>query len=249
MFFVPAGPFPMGVDLEDDPAAFPHEDPRHDVVLASFWIDETEVTNRQYERCVKADECLPPQNTTAYDDRSRADHPVVHVDWSQADAYCRWLADKTGLDVRLPTEAQWEKAASWDPATQSKRRYPWGDEEPDPALFNYVASGLGHPVAVGSYPAASGPYGTLDTAGNVWEWIADWYDQNAYDASDGAVDPTGPDEGTRRVIRGGSFSFSEHEARTTHRDAMEPTVTRADIGFRCVVAGEWLPPGWQEKGE
>ncbi len=238
MRFVPQGPFPMGTD--DDPDAFPHERPQHTVILSAYWIDETEVTNAQYRLCVEAEGCAPPSILTAYDDPARANHPVVYVTWEKADAYCTWLADETGWDVYLPTEAQWEKAASWDPVAEVKYRYPWGDEDAEPTLLNYQGTGLGRTTPVGSYPLGASPYGALDMAGNVWEWVADWYDQDYYDVTDGATDPTGPASGTHHVMRGGSYGYSEHKARTTHRDAGTPRASGAGLGFRCVVGGESL---------
>jgi len=238
MHFVPGGPFLMGTD--DDPLAYPHEKPQHQVTLGPFWIDETEVTNDQYRLCVEAGACEPPIKRTAYDDPDQADHPVVYVTWEQADAYCRWLAEETGWDVHLPTEAQWEKAASWDPATGTKRRYPWGDEDPDPARLNYNGSGLGRTAPVGSYPAGASPYGALDMAGNVWEWVADWYGQDYYSTPDLPPDPPGPLQGTQRVIRGGSYGFGARQARTTHRDAASPQASGGGLGFRCAVSASDL---------
>ena len=238
LHFVPEGPFLMGTD--DDPEAFPHERPQHTVILSAYWVDETEVTNAQYRLCVEAEACDPPSILTAYDDSARANHPVVYVNWDKASAYCAWLADETGWDVRLPSEAQWEKAASWDPITEVKYRYPWGDDDPTPTLLNYQGTGLGRTTPVGSYPLGASPYGALDMAGNVWEWVADWYDQDYYDDTDGAIDPTGPATGTHRVMRGGSYGYSAHKARTTHRDAGTVKASGAGLGFRCIVVGEDL---------
>jgi serine/threonine-protein kinase len=238
MHFVPEGPFLMGTD--DDPEAFPHERPQHTVILSAYWVDETEVTNAQYRLCVEAEACDPPSILTAYDDPARANHPVVYVTWGKVYSYCTWLADETGWDVRLPSEAQWEKAASWDPVAEVKYRYPWGDDDPTPTLLNYQPTGLGRTTPVGSYPLGASPYGTLDMAGNVWEWVADWYDQDYYDVTDGATDPTGPATGTHHVMRGGSYGYSAHKARTTHRDAGTTRASGAGLGFRCIVVGEEL---------
>jgi formylglycine-generating enzyme required for sulfatase activity len=238
MHFIPGSPFLMGTD--DDPDASPHEGPQHEVFLSPFWMDETEVTNAQYRRCVEAGACDPPKVLTEYDDPERADHPVVYITWERANAYCRWLADVTSLDVHLPTEAEWEKAASWDPVSGTKRRYPWGDEDPDPTLLNYLGSGLGRTAPASSYPQGASPYGVLNMAGNVWEWVADWYGAKTYDASAGATDPTGPPQGTQRMMRGGSYGFGSRQARITHRDAGEPTASGSGLGFRCAVGGERL---------
>jgi serine/threonine protein kinase/formylglycine-generating enzyme required for sulfatase activity len=238
MYFVPAGPFLMGTD--DDPEAFPHERPQHTVILSAYWVDETEVTNAQYRLCVEAGACDPPSIRTFYDDPAWVNDPVVYVTWAKADAYCNWLAVETGWDVHMPTEAQWEKAASWDPIAGVKYRYPWGDDDPTPALLNYQDSGLGRTTPVGSYPLGASPYGALDMAGNVWEWVADWYGQDYYAVTDGAIDPTGPASGTQHVMRGGSYGYSAHKARTTHRDAGTLRASGAGLGFRCVVGGEIL---------
>ncbi|HHN93338.1 MAG TPA: hypothetical protein ENK17_01085, partial [Anaerolineae bacterium] len=171
------------------------------------------------------------------------DHPVVYVTWEQADAYCRWLASATGWDVRLPTEAQWEKAASWDPAAGVKRRYPWGDEEPDDSRLNYLGSRLGRTTPVGSYPAGASPYGLMDMAGNVWEWVADWYSRDYYSRADRPPDPAGPDQGTQKVMRGGSYGYGSAYARVTNREVGDPAKAKgAGLGFRCAVVGERLPP-------
>ncbi len=240
MRFVPAGPFLMGTT--DDPDAAAHEKPQHTVRLSAFWIDQTEVTNAQYRRCVEAGGCTPPTVRKFYDAPAYADHPVVYVKWVQANSYCQWLAQQTNWDVHLPSEAQWEKAASWDPLTEVKRRYPWGDQDPTSALLNYEGSWLNRTVAVGSYPQGASAYGALDMAGNVWEWVADWYDKDYYKTPNLPDDPSGPDKGKQRVMRGGSFEFGAREARTTHRDVGDPEKANGPgLGFRCAVSGEQLP--------
>jgi serine/threonine-protein kinase len=239
MRFVPGGPFLMGA--EDDPDARPHEMPQHEVTLSPFWIDETEVTNRQYALCVEEGACTQPASPRTYDDPQRTDHPVVFITWEQAHDYCQWVASETGWDAHLPTEAQWEKAAAWDPATDTHRRYPWGDEEPDDDLLNYLDSGLNRTTPVGSYPEGASAYGVLDMAGNVWEWMADWYDADYYEIPDLPPDPPGPADGRQRVMRGGSYGFGSFQARTTHRDAANPEGAKgAGLGFRCAATGERL---------
>ena len=238
--FVPGGPFLMGTD--DDPDAKKDEKPQHTVILSPFWMDETEVTNDQYRLCVEAGACTPPAKTDAYDDPDLGNYPVVYVKWEQADAYCQWLASETGWDVRLPTEAQWEKAASWDPVAGRKYRYPWGDEDPDGERLNYLGSNVGQAMPVGSYPQGASPYDLLDMAGNVWEWVADWYDGKYYDKTDNSTDPTGPDHGRHKVMRGGSYGYGSLYVRVTRREAGDPNKAKgAGLGFRCVVVGERLP--------
>ncbi len=246
MRFVPGGPFLMGAS--DDPDALLREQPQHQVSLSPFWMDETEVSNDQYRLCVEAGVCTEPANyatddVTAYDDLAKGGHPVVFVTWTQAGAYCEWLAAETGWDVRLPSEAQWEKAASWEPDDGPKRRYPWGDEDPDETYLNYLGSGLARTAVVGSYPEGASPYGVLDVAGNVWEWVGDWYDADYYDVPDLPSDPSGPAEGTNKIMRGGSYGYGAQQARTTHREvAGDFERAKSDaLGFRCAVNAERLP--------
>ncbi len=243
MRFVPAGAFPMGADV-DDPDASDDEQPQHSVWLGDYWMDETEVTVAQYKQCVAAEGCEAPYTRTYYDNPTYADHPMTFISWEQSAAYCRWVATETGWDVQLPTEAQWEKAASWDPLQETKSRYPWGDE----LETDYVQLGR-TTTAVGAYPRGASPYGILDLSGNVWEWTADWYDKDTYTGRDGVRDPAGPDDGIYRVMRGGSYGSTanyDRQLRTTHREVGYPESTAerpakgADLGFRCVVVGERL---------
>ncbi|MCP4535648.1 MAG: SUMF1/EgtB/PvdO family nonheme iron enzyme [Chloroflexi bacterium] len=246
MHFVPGGPFLMGA--ADDTDAFSREEPQHEVILSPFWMDETEVSNDQYRRCVDAGICTEPANyatndVTPYDDPAQGDYPVIYITWTQADAYCGWLADETGWNISLPSEAQWEKTASWIPGDDLKRRYPWGDEEPDSARLNYLGSGRGRPVAVGSYPTGASPYGVLDMAGNVWEWVGDWYASDYYDTPNLPADPTGPAQGTNKIMRGGSCGYGARYVRATHREvAGDFEKAKGDaLGFRCTVNQEQLP--------
>ena len=147
---------------------FSDEQPRHKVYLDTFQIMAYEVTNAQYLQCVRAGACSSPANTQ-YDDVEGLQRPVTDVDWEMAQAFCQWIGG------RLPTEAEWEKAAR---GGLEGRLYPWGDEEPDCGRANYAGGGnntfcVGSTRQVGSYPANG--YGLYDMAGNVWEWTADWY--------------------------------------------------------------------------
>ena len=243
MRFVPDGPFLMGAS-EDDPDAATDEQPQHEVSLASFWMDETEVATDQYKQCVAAGGCDAPYTRTAYDNPTYGTHPMTYLSWEQAAAYCAWVADETGWEARLPTEAEWEKAASWDPLTETKRLYPWGDE------FNQEWVALEVTTSeVGSYPAGASAYGILDLAGNVREWVSDWYAKDSYGSATRS-NPTGPEGGTYKVMRGGSYgSVANYQSqlRTTDRAVGYPESTAArpaksaELGFRCVVAGERLP--------
>jgi serine/threonine-protein kinase len=211
--FVPAGPFTMGSTLGPD------ESPPHVVELDAFWIMETEVTNALYARCVEVDACTPPHNSQ-WQDAALADHPVTHVDWSQATAYAEWAGG------RLPTEAEWEKAARGD----DERMFPWPGDASDNEHLNFNAQA---PVAVGSFPAGASPYGLLDMAGNVEEWVLDWYSPTYYSEAP-AANPTGPNDGLFRVVRGGSFTSNRGMVRTTARGRAVPDSTFASVGFRVL---------------
>jgi formylglycine-generating enzyme required for sulfatase activity len=235
----------MGAPEEDEEARS-DERPQHTVVLSPYWMDETEVTTDQYKLCVEAGACEEPYTRSAYDDPARGDHPMTFISWEQAAEYCAWVAEETGWDARLPTEAEWEKAASWDPALESKRLYPWGDE------LDLERAQLGSRTApAGSHAAGQSAYGIRDLAGNVWEWVSDWYADDAYEAREGIADPAGPESGRYRVMRGGSYGSMgnfDRQLRTTHREVGSPESTAerpaksADLGFRCVVGGERLSP-------
>lgn len=245
--FVPQGAFLMGAP-ETDADARAHEKPQREVTLSDFWIDETEVTIGQYKLCAAVGACAAPLNANylanSYNNPARADHPMTYISWEEAVAYCAWVAEQTGWDVRLPTEAQWEKAASWDYAAEAKRLYPWGD------AYDATHVRLGNAVTnVGSQPTGASPYGALDMAGNVWEWVADWYDKDYY-SRDVAPDPTGPERGTYRIFRGGAYDSVANfrsQLRTTHREVGSPESTSdrpakgPNLGFRCAVIGERLP--------
>ena len=238
MVYVPAGAFSMGGDsgaaLREcqrasslcEPDVFKSEEPAHSVTLKAFWIDQTEVTNGKYAQCVQGGACQPPADVRSrswgdyYNSPMFAEYPVLNVDWNQASAYCAWAG------ARLPTEAEWEKAARGTDG----RLYPWGMTL-NPDLANYDEQFM-DPKPVGSYPGGASPYGALDMAGNVSEWVADWYGETYY-AESPANDPHGPASGTLRVARGGSwYDFPVH-LRSIDRNRYEPTHTNFGIGFRC----------------
>lgn len=212
--FVPAGPFTMGSIVSPD------EVPVHPVTLDAFWIMETEVTNAHYRQCVEAAACTPPHNDL-WQEAAFADHPVTHVDWVQASAYATWVGG------RLPTEAEWEKAARGT----DERIFPWPGDITDNNHLNFNAQAT---TAVGSFPAGASPYGLLDMAGNVEEWVADWYSPTAYTEST-AENPTGPETGLFRVVRGGSFTSNRGQVRTTARGRALPDSTFAGVGFRVLL--------------
>jgi formylglycine-generating enzyme required for sulfatase activity len=225
MVYVPAGNFIMG---SPDNAGFDDEHPQHVVYLDSFWIDKTEVTNRMYDLCVRAGGCTEPHDNGSfthsryYGSSEYDDYPVIYVDWDQANTYCAWAGG------RLPTEAEWEKAARGTDG----RTYPWGNNVPTCSLANFEGC-ASDTTAVGSYPAGASPYGALDMAGNVWQWVADWYGASYY-ASSPAKNPTGPSSGTDRVVRGGSWYNVVHLASSSYRNWFYPYGwSSIAIGFRC----------------
>lgn len=218
MIFIQAGEFRMGSDDHKF-----DEKPSHVVTVASFWIDKTEVTNAMYAECVQAGECNLPSSTRYYNASNFASHPVVNVTWNDARNYCEWK------ETRLPTEAEWEKAASWDEKNKEKRDYPWGFNI-DCSFANHMESCVGRTTEVGSYPSGASFYGVLDMAGNVWEWVSDWYD--AY--------PENPVSRTEygtiyRVVRGGSWNDSGNCVRTSCRGWVIPEYFDNRTGFRCAM--------------
>ncbi len=163
------------------------------------------------------------------DVREKAEHPVTQVSWRDAVAYCQWLSEKTGQTWRLPTEAEWEKAARG----RDGRIYPWGNRQPDKSLCNYNMN-VKDTTPVGRYPNGASPYGALDMAGNVWEWVADWYDANYY-ANSPSRNPAGPDSGEYRVLRGGSWFSLDLNLRAAFRGGNNPDFRFDGNGFRCLA--------------
>jgi formylglycine-generating enzyme required for sulfatase activity/uncharacterized caspase-like protein len=214
MVLVPAGEFTMGSDAHDD------EKPQRRVWLDAYYIDKFEVTNALYRRFMDATGRSAPRFWSHARWNGPA-QPVVGVTWHDADAYCKWAGK------RLPTEAEWEKAARGTDG----RTYPWGNQW-DPGKSNSVGTNLVKTVAVGSYPGGVSPYGAHDMTGNVWEWTADWYDPTYY-ARGVNRNPQGPRSGARRVIRGGSWA--NESVAVSHRDGgFQPTFQADDhVGFRC----------------
>lgn len=229
MVLVPGGEFTMGSATSND------EQPVRTVTLDAFWIDETEVTVAAYAECVASGACDLPPRVAGYNYgvAGRAAHPVNGVSWFDADVYCRWV---DGGARRLPTEAQWEKAARgahgwvfpWGNATATCFRVVMADDA------SVGGCGLGSTAAVGSKAEGISPYGALDMAGNVQEWVSDWY--GPYDA-DATHDPTGPAEGQYRVLRGGAWDDGDpDDVRSTARNLDDPGDHTDTVGFRCARA-------------
>ena len=223
LVYVPAGEFLMG-SADADTGAASDEMPQHAVTLEAFWIDRTEVTAAQYRACVTSGKCGEPRCAGA----GKGDHPVVCVSWQDAANYCAWAGR------RLPAEAEWEKAARGTDG----RKYPWGNASPECAKANYRGKEggcVGGTAAVGSYPAGASPYGALDMAGNVWEWVNDRYDSSYYSSSPNS-NPQGPAAGTSRGLRGGAWYYGGNYLRVAGRHYHVPTYQHYGIGFRCAAA-------------
>jgi formylglycine-generating enzyme required for sulfatase activity len=255
MVSVPAGEFRMGTP-ESNLDAPPEEKPEHAVTLKAFRIDRFETTNGEYRRFLDAVRpghpvsCAPQEPTGkehapgalwwADPEWNAPEKPVIGVDWYDAYAYCAWAGK------RLPTEAEWEKAARGTDG----RKYAWGDEiRSSPLVGNFADEaalrvnpswrvlkgyddGFAHTAPVGSFPAGAGPYGMEDAAGNVWEWVADYYSPAAYKESPPA-DPRGPSEGTLRVLRGGSWDSTPNLLRAAVRHVQSPLYRGISAGIRC----------------
>ena len=241
MIYVPSGSFRMGSDETE-----PDEAPSQIIRVDAYYIDETEVTNGQYARCVAAGECQPPGRSGAtyhpayYGDTAYDDYPVIFVNWNDARDFCSWRG------ARLPSEAEWERAAGFDPVRGIKHTYPGGDifegtllnfcDVSCPADDRNTTFEDGHrdTAPVASYPNGRSPLGLYDMSGNVMEWVSDWYDPRAYE---GAADtnPLGPLDGEFKSLRGGSWLSTEDQVRVSGRGSYDPTVRRAHLGFRCAL--------------
>jgi formylglycine-generating enzyme required for sulfatase activity len=223
--WVPPGPFLMGSDTGHDPQAYDHELPQHQVDLPGYWIGRYLATVTQFR--VFVEESGYEVDMRSLDDPD--DHPVRHVSWDDARAYCRWLSGKTGLAVRLPSEAEWEKAARGTDG----RIYPWGDEPPTDELCNYGNLKRGS-TPVGKYSLqGDSPYGCADMAGNVKEWTRSLYEGYPYDPADGREDPEADDHW---VLRGSAFYHDSRSVRCAFRSWFHPYLRSDSLGFRVVVS-------------
>jgi sulfatase modifying factor 1 len=223
MVQISEGPFVMGSrDNDSDP----DEKPEHQAYLKSYFLDKHEVTQDAYERFAKMTKRIKRKIEVFEDDPAKLllpENPMIAVTWDDAAAYCKWAGK------RLPTEAEWEKAARGE----GKRRYPWGEE----FVVSYAnidgnEDGFRYLAPPGSFEAGRSPYGIYDMTGNVGEWVADFYDENAYRKSS-YRDPTGPDQGEQRVIRGGSWRETKRNVRSSKRFQAKPWRHDITVGFRC----------------
>lgn len=250
LVYVPAGEFLMGTEI-----GLTDEEPIHKVYLDSYWIDQTEVTNAMYAKCVEAATCDKPSFLAFYDDPAYASHPVEYVSWNDAVNYC------TGAGRRLPTEAEWEKAATWDPYTNRQRVFPWGNEydchkgnfddetKLDDSLMpagDVSCDGFVRSAPVGSFPEGASVYGALDLGGNVWEWVHDAFIEvdpfNAsiqnYYAISPLENPQGVDPAITdyRSMRGGSYNFTFGYGRSAYRLWFGLDDSYEGVGFRCALS-------------
>lgn len=246
MVLVPAGEFVMGCNTDLDTKCDDDESPRRRVYLDSFLIDRTEVTVMDYRRCVDEGECQPSGMTgteCTWSQPNKDNHPINCVSAVQATAFCSFVGK------RLPTEAEWEKAARG----ADGRLYPWGNFTPgaaSPRVANFADASYfkdnpsatwslrsyddGHveTAPVGSFPRGASPYGALDMAGNVWEWTADWYATDTY-TDDTRRNPRGPSSGVEFTTRGGNAAAALNYMRASSRDSDHPETGGQHIGFRC----------------
>lgn len=226
--FVPAGTFIMG----DEEAVEGDNIPAHEVSVDGFWMHRSEVTNQMYAQCVAAGICAPPLpargTANHFGEAGYQNHPVVNVTWQDAVNYCEWIGG------RLPTEAEWEWAARGD----SGDPYPWGDEDPSCGHLNYAECAIRtFTVPVNSYPLGLSPFYAADMAGNVFEWVHDWYGEDYY-AQSPSSNPGGPETGEQRVVRSSGFRTVSSLLPVTRRFSDVPEASRDDLGFRCLLTGE-----------
>jgi formylglycine-generating enzyme required for sulfatase activity len=226
MVLVPAGKFQMGSENGDM-----NERPVHTVYLDTFYLDKFEVTNARYRACVQADGCKAPLQAISYtrpdyyDSEQFDNYPVIYANWEMAKQYCEWRG------ARLPTEAEWEKAARGT----DRRLYPWGSTI-DASYANYNLK-VGDTTAVGRYESGKSIYGAYDMAGNVWEWVSDWFQDNYYvSLGENALNPQGPANGEDKVLRGGSFYYRDYFVRAANRGWSKPDDVGSGYGLRCAMS-------------
>ncbi|HKU53182.1 MAG TPA: SUMF1/EgtB/PvdO family nonheme iron enzyme, partial [Nitrospira sp.] len=230
-------PIPAGSFVRGTMSGGFDEQPQRTIHLDSFSIDRYEVTNHQYQQFVLATghrKAGPPSRYAKSIGKMRGpNQPAVYVSWDDASEYCRWKGK------RLPTEAEWEKAMRGTDG----RLWPWGNQEkPDGANWARVQDGHEVSARVGAFPTDKSPYGVMDGAVNVMEWVADWY-QEAYYKEAPDRDPPSPEFGTYRVMRGGGYTTTGGDVRITSRSKMVPDFRDETIGFRCAISGSFAGSG------
>ncbi len=242
LLHIPAGPFLMGSNPALDLRALQNEQPQHQVHLSEYYVSTYPITNGQYAAFLKATNHQGHPKWEVKESWFRSsvqypvgerNHPAIYVSWDDATAFCEWLTTETEYTFSLPTEAEWEKAAR---GTQGFI-YPWGNDW-DYTRLNTLYHGPNSPTPVGNYsPQGDSPYGLADMAGNVWEWCADWYDPDFYAAraDEDVVDPIGPDEQLKRVLRGGAWSGDQYIVRCAYRRSHDPGARTNMYGFRVVI--------------
>ena len=234
MAFIPQGPFEMGSRQslrELDPVSIFQtdrhmlgpEDPAHEVILDAFYIDIYEVTNAEYQKYIAATGLKDKPRYWEDSSFNQPLQPVVGITWTEAKTFCEWKKK------RLPTEAEWEKAARG----RQPVKYPWGNEPPDKTRANFEGQ-VGHTTAVGSYPDGKSDFGAFDMSGNVSEWVQDWHYPEYYLFSP-KENPPGPDKGIYKVIRGGNWKNNAEDIRLTYRNATVPKARSNTVGFRCAA--------------
>lgn len=218
----------MGSDSKVDKMVEEDEQPQHKVYLDEYWTGKYPVTSKQFH-------CFLMETDDTYRKRfknfSIDEKPMVGVTWEDAQKFCQWMSRKTSRNIGLPTEAQWEKAARGTDG----RIYPWGNEKPDCEKAKFLGC-RGEIDPVGRHPFGVSHCGAQDMAGNVWEWVADWYDKNYYSTTTGWDNPTGPVNGTYKVLRGGSWYNFENIIRSAYRNKHYPSDTSYSRGFRCALS-------------
>jgi formylglycine-generating enzyme required for sulfatase activity len=221
MVCVPGGSFQMGSEEGHD-----DEQPVHTVTLDAFWLDQTEVTNAQYQQCVAAGHCEASSHAGTSMFNGDA-YPVEGVSWHDAVDYCSWAGGQ------LPSEAQWEYAARGPEALV----YPWGNDWRE-AVANCdeddCKDGYETTAPVGSFPEGASWVGAQDMAGNVWEWVADWYAEDYYSQAP-ENNPPGPTEGQSKALRGGAWLYDTNYLRSASRVRDTPSNAYYDFGFRCLL--------------
>lgn len=238
MMFIPAGKATIGRNDDSHDSR-----PMHTVALDAFLIDKHPVTNRMFSHFLNEIGNQEENGTKWYDEKAKnarlrwsgncwlvmrnySEHPIVSVSWHGAVAYCQWVGG------RLPTEAEWEKGARGE----DDRIYPWGNQTPSYDYANYQGYQVST-TAVGAFPKGASSYGLLDMAGNVWEWVSDWYEHDYY-ARSLLINPRGPDTGATKVMRGGSWFNIDRHLKVSYRSYSNPGTRTANLGFRCVVEPE-----------